>query len=381
MDHQRVKKALDRQISERPLFTNKDKERFYKKKTHPDRHSFFHLPKLITALFALCIAGASIYVFHSDHPFQKSEPVNVEETPSPSPNEVEDISLIEKIDELKHLLLNVPAQEDAAALIERYNGIEVMADSTTRIEDGNELNLLKQSYAFTENTIDPLSFQSDWPPSIQSFQREDLDLALNLEWIDQEDQPLHLAKAELFYLAENGEEIVKELFSLYSMKHDFKKVSGVNQPVILDDLILSSIGRSLNKDPDSLTKGDLLELEKLTINGSHLNGIYDVKGDLEYFEAMKSLRVLKLNQAIMKDTVFKKIPSLEQLTFIGPTVLDLSSVQEGLQNLRYLNIMNSSFNGTAEDILKLESLNIVTLDPTVVPEYEKLQFEGIDVRW
>ena len=70
-----------------------------------------------------------------------------------------------------------------------------------------------------------------------------------------------------------------------------------------------------------------------------------------------------------------KSPSLVE------TVTDLSRVAEGMQNVQYLNLINSSFQGTAEDILKLESLTIVRVDPAVVPDYEKLQFEGIDVRW
>ncbi|MGP4059265.1 hypothetical protein [Halobacillus sp. H74] len=373
----KIKKAIDRQISEKPLFTNEDRRRFYANKQNKG-FSWWNqgFPKLLTAMTTLLLLAGSFYFFTSGNPFQSPaspEEETVKEGPVPEKEQYNHPPLDTRIKEIKNLVLNGPGKNQIRDTVESLDGVEI--ESAQEKKGTEEL----MSFVFApDSEMQNTSFTSHEPPSLEAFQNGELDLFLAVQWNDESNG---LSSATLTYLSDDGESLTEERFTGNALKREFAKVVGAEDPVSMKDLTLRSIARSLDKEPDSLTKSDLLELEELTINASHLNGIFDVEADPSYFEAMKSLRVLKLNQAIIPGELLKEVPSLEQVTFIGPTIKDLSRVAEGMQNVQYLNLINSSFQGNAEDILKLESLTIVRVDPSVVPDYEKLQFEGIDVRW
>lgn len=377
MDPNEIKKAVNRQISEKPLFTNEDRERFYANK-QKKRGSWWNqgFPRLLTAMATFLILAGSVYFFTSGNPFQSPASPDVavvedEPVPEEEPEEEKPPTLETKVEEIKDMVLNFPRKNQLKETIESLNGVEI---KTAEEEESGMV-----SFVFSPDPdVQETSYTSHQTPSLEDFQNNELDLFLFVQWNEENNG---LSTATLTYLSEDGESLTEERFTTNALERQFNKVVGAEQPVSMKDLTLRSIARSLDKEPDALTKGDLLELEELTINASHLNGVFEVTADPAYFEAMKSLRVLKLNQAIIPGELLKEAPSLEQVTFIGQTVTDLSRVAEGMQNVQYLNLINSSFQGTAEDILKLESLTIVRVDPAVVPDYEKLQFEAIDVRW
>ncbi|SDP33540.1 hypothetical protein [Halobacillus aidingensis] len=385
MDHQQIKEAINRQIGEDPLFTDKDKERFYKNKPNR-RQRFPAAPKIVTVLLAFFVLSGPFYTFIKTDWFeQPSSPTQeekepVEETPpAPDPDPEEPTHV--KVEKLKEVITSIPSKSKVKVAIDRFHGVEVEFEQSTKTENGNEYHLLESYYVFDRHneTGDSSAYIGPMPPTKDDFKRGDVEISLKLDWIESESHNL-LREATLLYLSEEGD-LIEENYSRSAYHGKFIKVKNPNEPVVMDDLILRSIARSVGKEPDNITKRDLLYLEELTINASHLSGIYEVDEDIEYFKAMQSLFVLKLNQAIIPGELLKEVPYLDQATFIGPTVDDLSRVKEGLQTITYLNLINSSFRGTAEDILELKSLNIVRVDPAVVPNYEDLQFEGMDVRW
>ncbi|TGB03655.1 hypothetical protein [Halobacillus salinus] len=378
MSNKNLKKAIDDQISKGPLFTEEDRRRFYSH-TQKKRSSWWNqgFPRLLTVMTTLLVLAGSFYFFTSGNPFQapaSPDQETVIDKPMPEEEEKEKEeppTLEEKIEQIKGMIhTEEPAnKEQMTEIVQALNGKQV---SVTEDEQGERI-----SFVFSPNEK-MLETSYTEAPSLEAFQNGDLDLFAVLQLAEEYDM---VYSAELTYLSEDGESLTKEKSGSGASQRQFEKVVGAEEPVSMKDLTLRSIARSLDKEPEALTKGDLLDLEELTINASHLNGIYDVEAAPEYFKAMKSLKVLKLNQAMIPVELLKEVPTIEQVKFIGPTVKDLSSVADGLQNVQYLNLINSSFDGTAEDLLKLKSLTIVRVSPSVVPDYEKLQFEGIDVRW
>ncbi|MEC3884390.1 hypothetical protein VKA52_11700 [Halobacillus sp. HZG1] len=387
MDHQRIKEAINRQIGEDPLFTDKDKERFYKNK--PKRRLRFPAaPKMVTVLLAFLVLSGSFYTFVKTDWFeQSSSPMQDEKDPTeeapPAPDPVPEEPTHVKVEKLKEVITSMPSKSKAKVVIEQFHGVEAEFERFTKENDtdGRKVNLLEVYYSFDRHNEpgDSSAYIGPMPPTKEAFERGDVEISLKLDWVESENRD-YLNEATLLYLSEEGD-LIEENYTATGHHRDFIKVKNPDEPVVMDDLILRSIARSVGKEPGAITKRDLLYLEDLTINASHLSGIYEVDEDIEYFKAMQSLFVLKLNQAIIPGELLKEVPHLDQATFIGPTVDDLSRVKEGLQTITYLNLINSSFRGTAEDILELKSLNIVRVDPSVVPNYEELQFEGMDVRW
>lgn len=383
MDHQRIKEAVNRKISDKPLFNDHDRKRFYENRRRKSRHWTPILPKIMTAFLIFFLLTGSLYMYQGGFkdPATSHPDRIVEEPSTPKPEMDKEKTTIEKIEQLKSLISNHPPKSKVDELVEQLHGVEIEYNTSTKEEAGRTYEFRESSYVFHVSPESPL-YSGQMSPDIDSFQREKVEIAMEIEWVRENPADSFILRmASLTYLSENGKKLIEEMYSFTAHPREFKKVIGANEPVVMDDLILRSIGRSLDKDPNSITKGDLLYLKNLTINASHLSGIYEVEENREYFEAMQSLEVLKLNQAIIPGDLLKEVPYLDQATFIGPTLDDLSRVQEGLQTITYLNIINSSFRGNVEDILQLESLNIVRVDPAVVPNYEELQFEGIDVRW
>ncbi|SFK59781.1 hypothetical protein SAMN04487936_1219 [Halobacillus dabanensis] len=383
MDHQRIKEAVNRKISEHPLFNDEDRKRFYESRRRKSLHWSPIFPKIMTAFLIFFLLTGSLYMYQDRFKDPAtSHPDRIMEEPSaPIPEIDKEKTTIDKIEQIKSLVSDHPSKSKVDKLVEQLQGVEVQYNTSTEEEDGRTYESRDISYIFPVSTDSSL-YDGPLPPEIDNFQNEEVEIAMDIEWVrENPDDSYILRNASLTYLSESGEELVEEMFTITAHPFEFRKVIGANEPVVMDDLVLQSIGRSLDKDPNSITKGDLLRLKNLTINASHLSGIYEVEEDREYFKAMQSLEVLKLNQAIIPGDLLKEVPYLDQATFIGPTLDDLSRVQEGLQTITYLNIINSSFRGNVEDILQLESLNIVRVDPAVVPNYEELQFEGIDVRW
>lgn len=385
MSKKRIKKAIDDQISDKPLFTNEDRQRFYANKQN-SRFLWLHqaFPKLLTVMTALLMLTGSLYFFTSENPLQSPASPNEdkfiegpdkkeEKGKEEEEEEVKEttLDLDTKIERIKEVVINQTKEQKIRELVQDFNGKEIKASQE---EETERLSFIFPSDSEVPDTADP----SHTPPSIEAYQNNELDLFLVVQWSEEYNI---FTSAELIYLSEDRKSLTKEKYDINRTQRDFVKVVGADEPVSMQDLLLRSIARSLDKEPDTLTKGDLLDLEELTINASHLTETFHVDADTEYFKAMKSLKVLKLNQALIPGELLKEVPTLEQVTFIGSTVNDLSQVSEGMQNVQYLNLINSSFQGTAEDILKLKSLTIVRVDPAVVPEYEELQFEGIDVRW
>ncbi|MYL49606.1 hypothetical protein GLV98_08910 [Halobacillus litoralis] len=386
MDHQRIKEAINRQIGEDPLFTDRDKERFYKNKLKR-RPRFPAAPKIVTVLLAFIVLSGSFYTFiktdwfeQPSSPTQEEKDPTEETPPAPDPDPEEPTHV--KVEKLKEVITSIPSKSKMKVAIDQFKGTEVefkLAD--TESADGKEYELYESYYAFArriESGNQP-AYDGPLPPPKEAFENGEIEISMKLNWVEGGERVL-LNEATLLYLSEEGD-LIEENYKVHERERNFIKVKNPNEPVVMDDLILRSIARSVDKEPDAITKRDLLYLEELTINASHLSGIYEVDEDIEYFKAMQSLFVLKLNQAIIPGELLKEVPYLDQATFVGPTVDDLSRVKEGLQTITYLNLINSSFRGTAEDILELKSLNIVRVDPAVVPNYEDLQFEGMDVRW
>ncbi|RDY67277.1 hypothetical protein DXT76_19850 [Halobacillus trueperi] len=386
MDHQQIKEAINRQIGEDPLFTDKDKERFYKNKPNR-RQRFPAAPKIVTVLLAFFVLSGSFYTFIKTDWFeQPSSPTQeekepVEETPpAPDPDPEEPTHV--KVEKLKEVIVSMPSKSKMKVAIDQFEGTEVESKvADTENANGNEYELFESYYAFASRKEqgNPPAYDGPLPPPKDAFKNDEIEISMKLNWVEGGERT-YLNEATLLYLSEEGD-LIEENYKVHERERNFIKVKNPNEPVVMDDLILGSIARSVDKEPEAITKRDLLYLEELTINASHLSGIYEVDEDIEYFKAMQSLFVLKLNQAIIPGELLKEVPYLDQATFIGPTVDDLSRVKEGLQTITYLNLINSSFRGTAEDILELKSLNIVRVDPAVVPNYEDLQFEGMDVRW
>ncbi|WP_077622671.1 hypothetical protein [Sediminibacillus massiliensis] len=371
MDSNELKKAINKQISEEPLFTEADRRKFHQNK--PKQKPLPVLPKIMTVLLAFLMIGGSVYFYQSGNPFlhPASDEKDDEKEEAPNEEKTESKDINAKIAEIKKIVLDYPKADEVISLIEQHGGQKMKHE-----KEQSDSNLT--SFVYSDETIDFDTTEYHSPPAFEKFKKENIDLFVTLEI----EEPI-LKSVKLIHLSEDKEHLIEERFDFdaFSFGEKFKKIDNPQEPVKMDELFLRSIAMSIGKEPEEVTNSDLLALEELTINASHLDGTYQVDEKEEYFEAMQSLRVLKLNQAIIPGELLKHLPILEQVTFIGPTVDDLSSVSEGMQHVQYLNIQNSSFNGTVEDILQLESLTIVNLDPTVVPDYEELQFEGIDVRW
>ena len=313
MDPNKIKKAVNRQISEKPLFTNEDRERFYANK-QKKRISWWNqgFPRLLTAMATLLILAGSYYFFTSGNPFQSPaspdvEVVEDESVQEEEPEEEKPPTLETKVEEIKDMVLNLPRKNQLKETIESLNGVAI------KPEEEGESGMM--SFVFSPDPdVQETSYTSYQSPSLEDFQNNELDLFLFVQWNEENNG---LSTAKLTYLSEDGESLTEERFTTNALERQFNKVVGAEQPVSMKDLTLRSIARSLDKEPDALTKGDLLELEELTINASHLNEVFEVTADPAYFEAMKSLRVLKLNQAIIPGELLKEVPSLEQVTFIG----------------------------------------------------------------
>ncbi|KHE68413.1 hypothetical protein [Halobacillus sp. BBL2006] len=373
MDNKRIKEAIDRKISKDPLFTDADRRRFYESRSQPKRQWTPMFPKVMTALLVFLLISGSIYFVKSGNPFKNpaDAPEEQIEERLPAPEDHAPSDVEEVVEEIKDIIT------DPARINDEESLKQLGEDVTQNYSSNGSIDSRGQSRKYIFLKGDNFNYSStlprEGPPSIEHFQREELGVFLK---IDNEDTNTTVS---ITYLSKDKEHLIEE--SSGNISEGFEKVVDANKPLEMQELVRESIAQSLDKEPDSLTKGDLLEVEELTIDASHLNGIYDWQSDPEVFSSLRSLRKLKLNQVKVSGELLKEIPHLEQMTFIGPTLDDLSSVAEGLQQVQYLNIKNSSFRGNADDILKLKSLNIVTLDKSVVTDYEKLQFESIDVRW
>ncbi|ARI75961.1 leucine-rich repeat domain-containing protein [Halobacillus mangrovi] len=381
MDNKKIKEAIDRKISKTPLFTEADRRRFYENRRKPKRRWMPAVPQVMSVLLVFLLISGSVYFINSGNPFENPADTpeqKLEDVPPPAPEESPTDEVKEIVEEIKNLIKTYHFSPETAQTL-RELGEEV---TQTRGPDGPGVDEI-DGYMSTGDYIflkgDNFNYSNTLSrgniPSIEHFQREELGVFLRIKRGE-----VH-SSATITYLSQDKEQLIQERYTTNGLHQDFEKVIGSNQPVEMQPLVQESIAQSLDKNPESLTKSDLLELEELKIDASNLNGIYDWASDPEVFRSMKNLRKLTLNQVKVSGELLKGIPHLEQVTFIGPTLDDLSNVAEGLQQVRYLNIQDSSFRGNADDILKLKSLNIVRLDKSIVTDYEKLQFEGIDVRW
>ncbi|WJE15487.1 hypothetical protein QRD89_17465 [Halobacillus sp. ACCC02827] len=372
----KIQEALDNRISEKPLFTDRDRRRFYEGRKRKHLRSTI-VPRLLTALLAVLFLSGTIYYVQSSNLFEQT--ASPEQSKPESETEplvsVKEPKLTQEafLEEFKQVILTNPLPENMQDVLDKYGSGETLP------KVGVEENAT-YTYAYhwkEDNDGIAESWSPKRTPDLEDYQNGEIDVFLEIDIPSFEVSPL----VKISTLSEDGKHVTIETFYSNPTDHAFKTFEDDQEPLEINDLLLRSIARDLNKKPEEITKADLMNLQELTINASHLDSTYVVDENEEVFEAMQSLRVLKLNHAVIPGYLLKHLPILEQVTIIGDTVTDLSSMQEGMQHVQYLNIASSSFNGTVDDLLKLKSLTIVRLDPTVVPNYEELQFEGIDVRW
>ncbi|RWZ58873.1 hypothetical protein EQV77_07915 [Halobacillus fulvus] len=367
MSRKNIEKAINRQISEKPLFTNSDRQRFYEGVQNQKRPWIHIVPKVVTLVITLLLISGVTYIWNTGNPFQ-SPAADPSITPSPPPvteeKEKEEVLTVQDVVNQIQETLTSPFLPDEVDESFREIGEKIESQPDAPYDE----------YVFFKtDSYDPQ--ESDGIPTIEPFQNGDLGLYLQIQWPSEETG----FSVKIRYLSEDGEQLIEEQYAILPIGK-FLKVKNPDQPVKMPDLIQQAVANSLNKSPGSLTRSDLLSLEELSIDASHREPL-TIEEDAEYLKYMKALRILYLNDVKISGKLLKDLPNLEQITFIGDIISDFSSMSEGLQKVRYLNIRNSNFDGTVEDLLQLESLNIVTLDQTVIPNYEKLQFEGIDVRF
>ncbi|SEQ96435.1 hypothetical protein SAMN05216232_3826 [Virgibacillus subterraneus] len=378
MNKNNLKKSLDRKIGEKPLFTNADRERFYewKQNANHKKRRFTAFPKVVSALFFICLVSGFIYYAGSDNPFQQPLPPeqsadkeNQEQNESNNPIDYSS-KVNPRSEEIKEDFSYDLTLQEAKSLFGKY-GEGLTYDKTNK--STGKTNLTSEFVYFKSDEFDHMKNMSIGK---EDFQQGNLGILFQITWKNENE----LQSAMLTYLSKNGERIVTEKFTSYGY-FEGKDQERVQLKYTLDmqGLVLESIGESINKNPESLTKDDLQEVETLKIDASESSGIYDVKGNLEHFSSMSQLTSLTLNQAIIPEHLLEVIPNLDNMTFIGPTLNDLSSVSASLDKITYLDIKESSFRGNAEDIMELENLEIVILDKSTVTDWEKLEQNGITV--
>ncbi|MFB4169962.1 hypothetical protein [Virgibacillus sp. JSM 102003] len=378
MDKKELKKSLNRKISEKPLFTNADREQFYewKQNTNHKKRRFIAFPKVVTALFFISLVSGFIYYAGSDNPFQQPLPPEhsadkKNQEPNESNNPVDYSSKVKpKTEQIKESFNYDLTLQEAKSLYGKYG--EGLTYEKTNPSTGTT-NLTSEFVYFKSddfNHVKNTSFGEE------DFKQGNLGILFQITWKNENE----LQSAMLTYLSKNGERIVTEKYTSdgYFIGKDQERVQ-LKYTLDMQGLVLESIGESINKQPESLTKDDLQKIETLKVNASESSGIYDVKGDLKHFRAMSQLTSLTLNQAIIPEHLLEVIPNLNKVTFVGPTLNDLSSVSTGLDKITYLNIKESSFRGNAEDIMELENLETVVLDKSTVTDWHKLETNGITV--
>lgn len=381
MDKEKVKQALDRKMSKQPLFTQADRERFYDWKTGKGskKQRFPAFPAIITtALLFITFLGGAFY-FGSENMFQPQGPTadqdgtntpEVDEEPVNTNTVDYDSKVKPRSEEIKESFNYGLTLNEAQALYGKYG--EGITYEKTNPSTG-ETNLTSEFVYFTEKDF---IHEENMTFSKVDFQQGKLGLLFEIIW----DSETEVLSAMLTHLNEDGTKIVTEAFT----SDGYFEINGEKQHQVKYDLdmqglVLEAIGDSINKSSEKLTLDDLSKVERLTIDGSDTNGIYDVEGYVYYYNLMTQLKDLTINQAKIPNGILAAIPNLEKVTFIGPGILDLSSVAEGLAEIRYLNIKDSSFQGTTEDILQLENLSTVVLDKSVITDWRKLEAEGITV--
>ncbi|MBP1950928.1 hypothetical protein [Virgibacillus litoralis] len=378
MDNKDLKKSLDRKISEKPLFTNADRERFYewKQNTPHKKKQFTAFPKIVTALFFIGLVSGFIYYAGSENPFQQPFPSDQSadkenQEPNERNNPIDFSSKVKpRTEQIKESFNYDLTLQEAKSLYGKYG--EGLTYEKTNPSTGNT-NLTSEFVYFKSdefNHAENMSFNEE------DFKQGNLGILFQITWKNENE----LQSAMLTYLSKNGERIVTEKYTSdgYFEGKDQERVQ-LKYTLDMQGLVLESIGESINKNPENLTKDDLQEVETLKIDASESSGIYDVKGDLEHFSSMSQLTSLTLNQATIPEHLLEVIPNLDKVTFIGPTLNDLSSVSSALDKITYLDIKESSFRGNAEDIMKLENLEIVILDKSTVTDWEQLEQNGITV--
>ncbi len=378
MNKKELKKSLDRKISEKPLFTEEDRERFYewKQNTNYKKKRFTAFPKVVTALFFIGLVSGFIYYAGSENPFQQPFPSDrsadkENQELNENNNPIDFSSKVKpRSEEIKEDFSYDLTLQEAKTLYGKYG--EGLTYEKRNPSTG-KTNLTSEFVYFKSedfNHVKNMSFGEE------DFKQGKLGILFQITWKNENE----LQSAMLTYLSKNGERIVTEKFTSdgYFEGKDQERVQ-LKYTLDMQGLVLESIGRSINKTPESLTKDDLQEVETLKIDASESSGIYDVKGDLEYFSSMSQLTSLTLNQAIIPEQLLEVIPNLNKVTFIGPTLNDLSSVSTGLDKITYLNIKESSFRGNAEDIIKLDNIETVVLDKSTVTDWNKLEQNGITV--
>ncbi|MGP4108713.1 hypothetical protein [Virgibacillus sp. L01] len=378
MNKKELKKSLDRNISEKPLFTDEDRERFYewKQNTNHKKKRFSAFPKVVTALFFIGLVSGVMYYADSENPFQQPLPPDQSadkdnKEPNENKNPIDFSSKVEpRAEQIKESFNYDLTLQEAQSLYGKYG--EGITYEKTNPSTGRT-NLTSEFVYFKSDEFKHVKNMSF---SEKDFRQGKLGILFQITWKNENE----LQSAMLTYLSKNGERIVTEKFTSdgYFEGKDQERVQ-LKYTLDMQGLVLESIGESINKNPESLTKNDLQEVETLTINASESSGIYDVKGDLEHFSSMSQLTSLTLNQAIIPEHLLEVIPNLDKMTFIGPTLNDLSSVSSALDKITYLNIKESSFRGNAEDIMKLENIEIVILDKSTVTDWNKLEQNGITV--
>lgn len=373
MDNRKIKEAIDRKISDRPLYTDSDRKRFYRNK-HTPRIPINWLPafpKVLTFLLAFLLIGGGVYFIGIESPFQ-SPGVPQKETADKQAPLSEDSTRVDfekvknKAQEIKKSFHGELTLQEAENLFGEGITYERMNLST------NSSQLTSEFVYFTNerfNHAQNMAFSED------DFKKGKLGLLFEITW-ENENQ---IKSAVLTYLNQNGELITERYNSEGFFEMNNSSIETDDNKLAMQDLVLQSMAYSLNENVEDLTARDLGRLSELTINASDSSGIFDVNGDPDYFAKMENLTELTLNQARIPGDLMKFIPNLERVTFKGPTLNDLSLVEEGLNKIVFLNIKESSFRGNAEDILQLEQLQKVVLDKSVVTDWQQLEENGIQV--
>ncbi|WP_181347686.1 hypothetical protein [Thalassobacillus sp. CUG 92003] len=149
MNNTKLKKAIDKEIGEKPLFTDKDKERFYNQKKMAGRSSWTHYfwPKLVTALLFLGVMSGGFYFVAEESPFESvTKPI----TDAPESESKEDLGSYEDPDLEKTPEEEPDSTPDTADEQEDENGQE----SDEQEQPNRDDNQQNESERETDNESD-----------------------------------------------------------------------------------------------------------------------------------------------------------------------------------------------------------------------------------
>ncbi|MBH0230484.1 hypothetical protein [Halobacillus yeomjeoni] len=374
MDSKKLKDAVNRKISDKPLYTEEDRRRFYSKTKKNKLWSIKvpALPHILTLLLILLlVGGATVFLNGTSSPFQSAnDPVSDENGVGENPSEQGEVNIAQKVKEIKGTFSYQLNVEEAETTFNSNSSLTYMKKNPVT---GVETLTSEFMYYDGESFV----HKEDMTLTGKDYKEGKPALSFEITW----GADKQADSAILVYYSEAEGRVVEEKFTSDGFIYDVdgEKIQ-IKNHLQMQELVLEAIGESIGKNSKPITEKDLSLVKELTIDGSEFHGIYDIKGKAEHFSMMENLEHLTLKQAAIPPELLKEIPNLRKVTFRGPSIMDLSSVSEGLQKITHINIKNSSFRGNAEDLMTLQNLKVVILDKSNVPDWKRLEEAGIEVR-